>query len=317
MSYKHLTIEEVIKIEKYFKYGAKVADIANCLKRSLQPIYNVVNFIKSGGTALSYYERYVENKKRCSAKPIELPEKEIAYVVDKLKLGWNPQVIKGRNPEAVSCCERTLYRNVERGVFNVKLLPWQGKRNPNGHVEKRGTQTFKRTIHERNVQHPQLKEEFGHLEGDTIVGAKHKSAVITLVECLSKVIITLKPNGRTAEAIEKALIEWFDTIPRHLFKTITFDCGKEFSNWKSISNHADIDIYFADPGRPSQRGLNENSNGLLRHDGLTKGMDFNTVDESFIKSVANKRNHIPRKALDFKTPFEVFMSHIDVQNFLA
>ncbi|EGP5109225.1 IS30 family transposase, partial [Enterococcus faecium] len=103
---------------------------------------------------------------------------------------------------------------------------------------------------------------------------------------------------------------WMQSVPKHLFKSMTFDCGKEFSNWKSISNINDIDIYFADPGTPSQRGLNENSNGLLRKDGLPKQMDFNEVDESFIQSIASKRNNIPRKSLNYKTPIEVFLSHI-------
>ena len=70
-------------------------------------------------------------------------------------------------------------------------------------------------------------------------------------------------------------------------------------------------LYFADPGTPSQRGLNENSNGLLRKDGLPKKMDFNEVDESFIQSVASKRNNIPRKSLNYKTPLEVFLSYVD------
>ncbi|MEB5584722.1 IS30 family transposase, partial [Enterococcus faecium] len=74
-------------------------------------------------------------------------------------------------------------------------------------------------------------------------------------------------------------------VPKNLFKSITFDCGKEFSNWKSISNTNDIDIYFADPETPSQRGLNEHSNGLLRKDGLPKEMDFNQVNQGFISSV--------------------------------
>ena len=89
-----------------------------------------------------------------------------------------------------------------------------------------------------------------------------------------------------------------------------FVSSKTISNWKSISNINDIDIYFADPGTPSQRGLNENSNGLLRKDGLPKQMDFNEVDESFIQSIASKRNNIPRKSLNYKTPIEVFLSHI-------
>ncbi len=128
---------------------------------------------------------------------------------------------------------------------------------------------------------------------------------------MSKVIITLQPKGRQAIDIENSLNNWFKKVPKHLFKTITFDCGKEFSNWKEVSNVNDIDIYFADPGTPSQRGLNEHSNGLLRKDGLPKQMDFNQVDELFIQSVASRRNNIPRKSLNYKTPSEVFLSHVE------
>lgn len=199
----------------------------------------------------------------------------------------------------------------EKGFFNVLTLPLKGKRNPKGHQEKRGKQTFRRSIHHRNREYSNFSNEFGHLEGDTIIGAKHKSAVITLVERLSKVIITLKPIGRRAKDIEKRVNHWFQTFPQHLFKSITFDCGKEFSNWKAISNVNDIDIYFADPGTPSQRGLNENSNGLLRKDGLNKAMDFTDVSESFIQSVASRRNHIPRKSLNYRTPLEVFLSYMN------
>uniref|UniRef100_UPI002ED93EE6 IS30 family transposase n=1 Tax=Lactovum miscens TaxID=190387 RepID=UPI002ED93EE6 len=115
---------------------------------------------------------------------------------------------------------------------------------------------------------------------------------------------------RQASAIESRLNQWFESVPKNLFKSITFDCGKEFSNWKAISNLNDITIYFADPGAPSQCGLNENSNGLLRKDGLTKTMDFNEVTESFIQSVVSKRNHIPRKSLNYQTPLELFMSYV-------
>lgn len=105
---------------------------------------------------------------------------------------------------------------------------------------------------------------------------------------------------------------WFHQIPRNVLKSMTFDCGKEFSNWQSMSNRNDIDIYFADRGTPSERGLNEHSNGLLRKDGLSKHMDFNTVDQRMVASVASKRNHIPRKSLNYQTPLEAFMSYMDV-----
>ncbi len=88
----------------------------------------------------------------------------------------------------------------------------KGKRKPNGHQERRGKQTFRRSIHEREKDYSQFSNEFGHLEGDTIVGLKHKSAVITLVERLSKVIITLKPCGRQAIDIEKKLNQWFESV---------------------------------------------------------------------------------------------------------
>ena len=95
-----------------------------------------------------------------------------------------------------------------------------------------------------------------------------------------------------------------------LLNSETDEHGKEFSNWKAIGNQNDIDIYFADPGTPSQRALNEHSNGLLRRDGLVKAMDFNEVSESFIQAVASKRNHIPRKSLKYQTPMEIFLRNI-------
>src|SRR5699024_4345532 len=96
-----------------------------------------------------------------------------------------------------------------------------------------------------------------------------------------------------------------------IYLSITFDCGKEFSNWRLISNQSDMSIYFADPGTPSQRGLNEHSNGLLRRDGLHKQMNFNQIDQAFVSSVAARRNHIHRKSLNYQTPLEVFLSYID------
>ncbi|WP_148813800.1 IS30 family transposase, partial [Enterococcus faecium] len=88
--------------------------------------------------------------------------------------------------------------------------------------EKRGKQGFRRSIRDRKTDYTQFDHEFGHLEGDTIVGGKHKSAVITLVERLSKVIITLKPEGRQAKDIENRLNQWFRCVPKNLFKSITF-----------------------------------------------------------------------------------------------
>lgn len=311
MAYTHLTMEELGWIETYLTIGLSVENIADKLGRSKQPIYNVKHYLETGKTVLDYYRRYKENKTHCGAKKIELPDDQVEYIKEKVADHWTPDVIIGRAEKNISCSMRTLYRRFQDSeTFNVATLPMKGKRKPNGHKEKRGKQAFRRQLKDRQRDYPDFANEFGHLEGDTIVGLNHKSTVITLVERLSKVIITLKPDGRKAKDIENSLHSWFSHLPSHLFKSITFDCGKEFSNWKSISNQHDVSIFFADPGCPSQRGLNEQSNGLLRRDGLMKQMDFNTINQAFASSVANKRNKIPRKSLDYKTPVEVFLEHV-------
>ena len=94
---------------------------------------------------------------------------------------------------------------------------------------------------------------------------------------LGEIFHQLKTNGRKSSDIETSINQWLSQVPSRLFKSITFDCGKEFSNWKSISNAHNIDIFFADPGCPSQRGLNEHSNGLLRRNGLPKQIYFTTI----------------------------------------
>lgn len=311
MTYTHLTPTELVMIEAYFNQMHSVSKVAKRLQRSRQTIYNVYRFLKNGGNAMSYYKQYKKNKSNCGRRPIVLPDEQQEYIQKKVVQGWAPDVLIGRAEFPIACSVRTLYRMFKDQTFDSKHLPMKGKRKPNGHKETRGKQAFRRSIHDRTHDYTHFNHEFGHLEGDTIVGGKHKSAVITLVERLSKVIITLKPTGRQAKDIENRLNQWFDSVPKHLFKSITFDCGKEFSNWKNISNINDISIYFADPGTPSQRGLNENSNGLLRKDGLYKAMDFNGVSETFIQSVASKRNHIPRESLNYRTPLELFLSYVD------
>lgn len=311
MPYTHLTKTELVFIEEYHNIGLSGRKIAKNLKRGHEAIYRVIRQLKEGFTAIDIYQKYKTNKSKCGRKKIRLTDDEIAYINKRVNDGWTPDVIIGRNEKPVPCSMRTLYRKFKSGIFDVKKLPMQGKRKPNGHQEKRGRQSFRRSIHDRDQEHPNYQKEFGHLEGDTIIGRHHKSAVITLVERLTKCIIAVKPAGRQAANIETSLNQWLDQLPKHLFKSIIFDCGKEFSNWKSISNQQDIDIYFADPGTPSQRGLNEHSNGILRRNGLPKEMDFNSVSQSYISQIVYRRNNIPRKSLNYKTPIECFMEHVD------
>lgn len=244
------------------------------------------------------------------AKKKVLSSNIIQYISDKLQLGWSSDVIIGRKEIAIAISKSTLYRRFsELTNLSTKVLPAKGKRKPKGYQEKRGKQSFRLSINTRKTDYPEFNDEFGHLEGDTIVGKKHQSAVITLVERLYKVIIPLRTEGIKAENIVDSLGNWLSVLPRNIFKSITFDCGTVFSKWSVVANDHDLHIYFADPGCPSQRALNEHSNGLLRRDGLHKQMDFTDITQEELSRVAMFRNSIPRKSLNYKTPIEVFLEH--------
>lgn len=317
MAHKQFTMDDIILIEKYYLAGVKTPRIVEIMGKK-QPVYNVIKCFKAGKNSKEYWDERKEKQSHCGRKKLTLSIEEEAHVENLLREDWSLDIIANAHKEneaflPFSMGATTFYRRAKEGLFNKLLLPMKGKRKPNGYKEKRGKQAFTRNIAERKVDHPNVKNEFGHLEGDTIVGLKHKSAVVTFAEPVSKMIFTFKPASRKAKDVGMVISNWLKSLPVNFFKSLTFDCGKEFSNWKEIANERDIDIYFCDPGTPSQRPLNENSNGLLRRSGLPKEMDFNKVNESFIQSVSNKRNHIPRRSLGFKTPMQVFIEEVHKQ----
>lgn len=211
MTYKHLTIDELTMIASYFLQGIKPVEIAKRMNRAIQIIYNVVKQFKLGISVLEYWHAYKENKKKYGRKSIRLSKQEVDYIKEQVKLGWTLDVIIGRQEQAISCCIRTLYRLFSKGIFDVKTLPMKGKRKYNGYQEKRGQQQFKCSIHSRLAKYPD--SEFGHLEGNTIVVGHHQSAIITLVARVSKVIITIKSDGRKVANIEDVLNQWFSQKP--------------------------------------------------------------------------------------------------------
>ena len=199
----------------------------------------------------------------------------------------------------------------EQYNFNVLQLPMKGKQHSNGYVERRGKAGhLGRSIYQRYQDFPHYQHEFGHFEANTVQGKAHHGAVMTLVERQSKVMIVLNVHRKTDEAINYHLDKWLSRMPRHFVKSITFDNGKEFAGWREIANKHDLHTDFAEVGAPNQRGLNENNNGILRRDGLSKRLDFRNLPDELITQLMHKRNTIPRKSLHYRTPLEVFLSHV-------
>ena len=144
----------------------------------------------------------------------------------------------------------------------------------------------------------------GHWEGDTVIGAAHKQAIVTLVERKSGFAVLAKVSNKTADLVGRAIEEKLKPFGSRV-KTLTVDNGKEFADHQAIDQTLSIQTYFADPYCSWQRGSNENFNGLLRQY-IPKKRRMETVTDEELTMIQNKLNHRPRKRLGFKTPNEVF-----------
>jgi IS30 family transposase len=150
----------------------------------------------------------------------------------------------------------------------------------------------------------------GHWEGDLILGADSRSAVGTLVERTSRLVLLLHMNGdRSAVAVDTAMRKAIATLPNELKRSITWDQGAEMAKHASFTIATGIPIYFCDPHSPWQRGSNENTNGLLRQY-LPKGTDLSTITATELRDIQRSLNGRPRKTLGYLTPSEKFAEHV-------
>jgi IS30 family transposase len=148
------------------------------------------------------------------------------------------------------------------------------------------------------------RSRFGDWEGDTIVGVRHRGAVVTHVERKSGFLRAAKVAARKSEPVNRATKRLFADLPPQLRRTLTLDNGKEFAGHETMARQTGLAIYFADPYASWQRGTNENTNGLLRQF-FPKGTDFTQVSHQQIRAAVSTLNDRPRKRLGYRTPREV------------
>ncbi len=144
----------------------------------------------------------------------------------------------------------------------------------------------------------------GHWEGDLLFGSKN-SQIATLVERQSRYVMLAKVRKKDTEPVVNALIKHAHKLPHELYRSLTWDRGKEMADHRRFTLATDIKVYFCDSRSPWQRGSNENANGLLRQY-LPKGIDLSAYSQAKLNAIARRLNERPRKTLDYETPAQRF-----------
>lgn len=225
-----------------------------------------------------------------------------------LERKWSPQQIAGRlggvSHETIYTAIYAMPRGELRRELTMLLRQHRAARRPRSRgTDRRGQMQDVLSIH---VRPPEANDRLlpGHWEGDFLKGG-YTSAVGTLVDRNSLFVMLAKMDGCTAAAALKGFHDTFAPLPPELRKTLTYDRGKEMALHQALAEGTGLIIYFADPYSPWQRGINENTNGLLRQY-LPKGRDLSAISQRELDAIAWSLNTRPRKTLGFRTPAEVF-----------
>lgn len=242
-------------------------------------------------------------------------------VAAKLKLHWSPEQISGwlkktyPGDESHQVSHETLYRSLfiqARGVLKKELLQHLRsqraiRRSRHASLKGDGLGQIANGVSIR--ERPASAEDRavpGHWEGDLVAGSNN-SYIATLVERHTRYVLLVKVNNKDTESVVSALIKQARQLPVELYKSLTWDRGKEMADHQRFTLATNIAVYFCDPQSPWQRGSNENTNRLLRQY-FPKGTDLSVHSQAKLNAVARQLNERPRKTLDFDTPAERFNS---------
>ncbi len=260
-----------------------------------------------------YAQGYARQRHKNKKKKIKLTFDVANFIQDKIQQKWSPEQISGyaRKHNLFLICKEWIYqfilRNKEKGGKLYLNLRHQNKRYRKryGSPKRTGPIKNRRFINER----PSVVDEktrVGDWEIDTIIGKQQKQAVISIVERFSKKTILKKVSKKTAICVATATIEGLKSYANSIL-SITADNGSEFAYHEMISQELKTDFYFAHPYSSWERGLNENTNGLVRQF-LKKGSSFAEVTDTQLELIMANLNNRPRKSLSYSTPNEIYNS---------
>lgn len=322
MSYTHLSKEERKVV--YFmreRKGYSFRVIAQALGRSASTISRELRRNLDGQgeyhpdmACVLYWqrrERLVVLTKIGHARLMRLVENRLAK-------GWSPEQISGRfrhvefkYDSAFWISHETIYRYIKADRKQGGMLYKYLRRSRLRKYERKGKggmlgRMMNRTLIDKRPSEVDEQSRFGDWEGDTIRGGDHKGHAATFVERKSLFLVAALMKDACSDTLRMATLKAFECIPKKLIHTITVDNGKEFASYADIEKDHDTSVYFAHPYSSWERGINENTNGLIRQY-IPKKSNLLTFNPQKFKRIIKTLNHRPRKKLNYRTPAEVFV----------
>lgn len=306
MNYKHLSQIERYQIYSLMKANQSITQIADQLGRHKSTISRELG--RNEGCRGYRPKQACElalNRSQGSrnAREVEPWVKREADVL--LGLQWSPEQIAGKLPVSHETLYLHVYADKANGGKLWKNLRCQKQKRKRyaGGQDRRGQIPNRRPLSER-PGHIEDRKQVGHWEGDTVIGANHKQAIVTVVERKSGYAVIAKVENKTADLVSAAIVNRLKPFGKKV-KTLTFDNGKEFCGHGKIDEALGSTSYFARPFASWERGSNENFNGLLRQY-VPKKRSMESITDEEIRMIENRLNNRPRKRLGFRTPSEVF-----------
>ena len=318
---RSLTLAEREEISRGLAEGRSVRSVALQLGRAPS---TVSREIKRNGGSSDY--RAIEADDAAWDRALRpklcklVEDRDLARVVtEKLRLLWSPEQIAGwlkhtyPSDETWHVSHETIYRSLfiqTRGALKKELLQYlrrtRGMRRSRHYTQK--TDSHGQILGTVSIiERPASAEDRavpGHWEADLLFGSNN-SQIATLVERQTRYLMLVKVGAKDTETVVTALIKNARKLPQELYKSLTWDRGKEMADHKRFTLATDIQVYFCDPKSPWQRGSNENTNGLLRQY-LPKGIDISSYSQARLNAMARQLNQRPRKTLGYQTPAAMF-----------
>ncbi len=323
-TFQHLTKEKRAQIEILLRQGLPKTQIAKAVGIARSTLYQelVRGTVEQMDSELRVYRTYLADTGQCvyeenrknSRPPLKLMKAQeyILYAEQRMlqdKMAPDPLCgrarLEGNFDETV--CAKTLYNYIDQGLLRVKNidLPLRVRRKRKASRLRKHRRCYGESIDERPLE-VESRETFGHWEIDTVIGSADSSEVLlTLDERMTRKRHIVKLPAKTAKAVEEGLKqlrkEYGKTWPK-VFRTITCDNGSEFASLSEL--FTDTKIYYAHPYSAWERGTNEKQNSLI-HRFFPKGKSFTSVSEEAIKLVEDWINNLPRKFLEYHSPYKI------------